>query len=376
MKMKVAVNTRLLIPGKLEGIGRFSHEILKRLTTEHPEVEFHFIFDREPDPQFKYASNVYLHKCFPPTRHSILMIWYFEWNLPSLLKKIGADLYFSPDGWLSLRSDFPSLQVVHDLNFYHQPENLPFQWRLYYNYFFPKFCKKADKILTVSEFSAQDICSAYGVPRGKVDVLCNSTSGKFSPATEDEILHFRQKYSHGKPYFLFVGLLHKRKNPEGILRAFEQFSQQNPGYILIMSGERKWWPEELENIYKEMNFREQVIFTGRVDEDTLTEIYQGAFALLYPSYFEGFGIPILESFESGIPVITSETSSMPEVGGDACLYVNPNSPGSISQKMIELCSDETLRKTLIMKGHNRSKQFTWEKSVAIVWNSIENLLKK
>jgi glycosyltransferase involved in cell wall biosynthesis len=375
MKLKVAVNTRLLIPDKLEGIGRFSHEILKRLTVENPDIEFHFIFDRQGDSQFRYGSNVIFHRCFPPTRHSLLMIWYFEFSLPSLLKKIGADVYFSPDGWLSLHSKVPTLQVVHDINFFHQPENLPLQWRLYYNYFFPKFCHRADKILTVSEFSANDIALAYGINRTKIGVLVNSTSGIFFPGSERSNQEIRERYTNGKPYFLFVGLLHKRKNPEGILRAFDQFSNLFSDYYLIMAGDRKWWTEELDIIYKRMNFRNQVIFTGRIDEKTLSKLYQGAFALLYPSYFEGFGIPILEAFESGIPVITSETSSMPEVGGDACLYVNPNSPGSIAEKMLLLHNNPNLRNTLIAQGHKRSKEYSWGRSVTVVRDSIYELLK-
>src|SRR5512147_3242428 len=150
--MIIAVNTRLLIPGKIEGIGRFSLETLRIITQNHPEHRFVFIFDRPFSDEFIFSSNIIPEIAFPPARHPFLWYAFFEFGIPRILNKYAPSLFFSPDGWLTLNTKTRSLPVIHDLNFFHYPEFLPFTVRQYYNYFFPRFIRKADRIVTVSEF--------------------------------------------------------------------------------------------------------------------------------------------------------------------------------------------------------------------------------
>lgn len=151
--MKIAVNTRLLVKNKLEGIGWFSYETLKRITTQHPEHEFYFIFDRKHSDDFIFSDNVTPIELFPQARHPFLYYLWFEFSMPRLLKKLKPDLFLSPDGYLSLKSKIKSLVVFHDLNFEHYPEDIPWLERKNYKYFFPRYAKKADRIATVSEYS-------------------------------------------------------------------------------------------------------------------------------------------------------------------------------------------------------------------------------
>ena len=153
--MKIAVNTRFLLSGKMEGFGWYTYEITKRMVEQHPEHEFIFFFDRPFDPKFIFASNVTPVVLNPPARHPVLFIYWFEFAVRRALKKVKADVFFSPDGYLSLRSMIPQISVIHDINFEHFPKDLPWSARAYLRYFFPLFAKKATQIITVSEYKIE-----------------------------------------------------------------------------------------------------------------------------------------------------------------------------------------------------------------------------
>jgi len=333
--MIIAVNTRLLLPGKIEGIGRFAVETLRIITRDHPEHQFIFIFDRKYAEEFIFSTNVTPVICFPPTRHPLLWYWFFERSIPGILAKFKADLFFSPDGWLSLRSPIRSLPVIHDLNFFHLPKFIPFHVREYYNYFFPRFVQKAARIATVSEFTKNDIANRFEFPLDKIDVVYNGTSG-FSPAaSEKEKQGIRDKYSAGDSYFISVGLIHPRKNLTHLFLAFDKFkSETNNNVKLIVVGARKWWTSDMQRALDENTAKENIIFTGGVSDEQLKKLIASALGMIYVSHFEGFGLPVLEAMYSDIPVICSSTTSLPEVGGNAVLYADPADVDSIKSAMI------------------------------------------
>jgi glycosyltransferase involved in cell wall biosynthesis len=370
--MIIAVNARLLLQDKLEGIGRFANETLKIITRNHPEHQFIFIFDRPYSPEFIFAGNITPVVCFPPARHPVLWYLFFEWSIPRVIRKYKADIFLSPDGWLSLRSQVKSLPVIHDLNFFHLPEFIPWPVRMYYHYFFPRFVKKASRIATVSEFSRKDIVSQFNYDMNKIDIVYNGTNENFKPISEEEQVQNRDEFSAGCPYFLFIGLIHPRKNLTSLIKAFDGFKQSvNSNVKLLVVGSRKWWTPDMQQALESSYFKEDIIFTGRVKDTDLTKITASALALVYASHFEGFGIPILEAMYCDIPVITSAVSSLPEVGGDAVLYVNPTSVDSIRQAMLAMFCDANLRKDLIDKARIQREKFTWEKSADLLWKSIE-----
>jgi hypothetical protein len=155
--MKIAVNTRLLLKNKLEGIGWFTFETLKRITEQHPEHEFYFIFDRKYDDSFIFSKNVKPIIIPPQARHPFLFFLWFEFSIPYILKRLKADVFLSPDGYLSLSSKTKQVAVIHDLNFEHNPNDVPFLVRKYFKFFFHRWAKKATRIVTVSEYSKKDI---------------------------------------------------------------------------------------------------------------------------------------------------------------------------------------------------------------------------
>ena len=215
--MNIAVNTRLLLPNKLEGIGWFTYESLKRITRQHPEHRFIFLFDRKYDEQFVFSNNITPVVVHPQARHPVLWYLFFEYGVAAALKKYKADLFVSPDGWLSLRTTTRSMAVIHDLNFFHFPEFIPWHIRQYYKSFFPRFINKADRIATVSSFTKSDIINRFGYDAGKIDVVYNGANEDYQPLAPDDQQAVREKFSQGKPYFLFVGLIHPRKNLANII---------------------------------------------------------------------------------------------------------------------------------------------------------------
>lgn len=373
--MIIAVNARLLLPGKLEGIGRFADETLKIITRNHPEHRFIFIFDRPYAHEFIYAPNITPVVCFPPARHPLLWFLFFECSIPRILRKYKADLFVSPDGWLSLNTRVKSLPVIHDLNFFHLPEFIPWLVRKYYHYFFPRFIRKAGRIATVSAFSKGDIVELFRIDPMRIDIVYNGASPRFKPITEEEQNAVREKFAEGCPYFLYIGLIHPRKNLANLIKAFDRFKMAiNSNMKLLVVGSRKWWTPDMQQALEQSHFSDDVIFTGRVTDSDLTGITASAWALVYASHFEGFGIPVLEAMYSDTPVIASGVSSLPEVGGDAVMYVDPASVESISEAMLSVYSKEDIRKELIARGREQRLKFSWERSADLLWKSIEKCL--
>ncbi len=374
-KLKIAVNTRLLLEGRLEGIGWFSYENLKRITIAHPEHQFYFIFDRPYHPGFIFGPNVTPVVIGPPARHPVLYFIWFELSVRYQLKKLGADVFLSPDGYLSLGSKVPSLTVFHDLNFEHYPKSLPFAERWYYRTFFPRYARKARRIATVSEFSKSDIIRHYGISPSKIDVVYNGANEAYAPLDDAGKEETRARYSEGKPYFFFVGSLHPRKNLINLFRAFDLFRKTDTaGTKLLIAGAKKWWTGEIAMVYNTMQYRDSVIFTDRLETSEMNYVMGSALALAYVSYFEGFGIPIVEAFRCGTPVITSDVTSMPEVAGTAALLADPFDPESIAGAMKRIAEDGELRSRLIEKGFERARIFTWDKSAERLWATIERVI--
>lgn len=370
--MEIVVNTRLLIKNKLEGIGWFTYETLKRITNAHPEHHFIFLFDRDFDEDFIFSDNVTPLILSPQARHPFLFYWWFEFSVANFLNKYKPDLFISPDGYLSLKANCKQLAVIHDINFEHYPKDVSWIVRKYYTRFFPKFARKASRIATVSEFSKKDIIDCYKIESNKIDVVFNGCNEQYTPINKELQEATKKHISKGCDYFLFVGALQPRKNISRLFEAFDKFKTNEKNDVkLVIVGEKYRWTSEIKNTYLNMKHKEDVIFTGRLHSTELHHVIASALAMTYIPYFEGFGIPILEAMNCDTPVITSNITSMPEVAGDAALLVDPFSVDSISNAMIYLYKDNDMRNILIEKGRKRKLAFSWDKTAEALWNSIE-----
>ena len=369
--MKIAINTRFLLPTKLEGFGWFTHEVVKRIVQNNPEHEFYFFFDRKYDSKFIYGDNVTPIVINPPARHPFLYYLWFEFGVKKALRKHNIDVFLSPDGYLSLGSDVKQISVIHDLSFVHYPEDLPFLNEKYVNHYFPKFAKKASKIITVSEYSKSDIEKSFGISEDKITVAHNGIGDFFQPILEEKKKETRSKFTNRKEYFLFVSALQPRKNVTKLFEAFDQFKKETKSDVkLLMVGEKYWWNKEIKQVFDAMTYQSEVIFTGHIQAEDLKNVYGAGLALTYVSYFEGFGIPLVEAMKCELPIISSDKTSLPEVGGEAAIYVNPFSTEDIKNGMLRIFKDQSLREELIENGKSRAQLFSWDKTAKIVWDTI------
>jgi glycosyltransferase involved in cell wall biosynthesis len=374
--VKIAVNTRLLINQKMEGIQWFTFETLRRITQAHPEHSFYFIFDRPYQAEFIFSENVIPLILSPQARHPFLFYVWFHCRIPKLLKKHKIDLFVSPDGFLPLKSSIPTLAVIHDINFEHQTKGIPSLVARYYKHYFPKYAQLATKIATVSEFSKSDIVKKYSIDPQKISVVYNGINESFVPISEMEKEVVRTAFSNGKPYFVFVGSLHPRKNLCNLLKAFDQYKKTDTSQTqLLVVGATLFKTKEIFRTHKTMTYRNEVHLCGHLYANDLHRVLSSAKALAYISHFEGFGIPIVEAFACDTPVITSNTSSMPEVAGEAALYVDPNSVEEIADAL-KKTDNEIVRAHFISLGRIQKTKFSWSKTSLLLWENMEALLSK
>ena len=369
--MNIAINTRFLLPHKMEGFGWFTFEVVKRIVTQHPEHHFYFFFDRKYDSKFIFSNNVTPIVLHPQARHPILFKIWFNWSVTRALKKYNIDIFFSPDGYLSLKTNIKQVAVIHDLNFEHYPEDIPKSPRRYLKKYFPLFAKKATHIITVSHYSKQDIVKQYSINPSKITVAHNGGNENFKPLELSKQIEIRIKYTSSKDYFVYVGALHARKNTNRLFKAFDKFKSESKSNIkLVIIGEKLWKSEKIEKEFNTLKHKNDIIFTGHLPIDELIKVTASAKALILVSYFEGFGIPLVEAMRCGTPIITSNITSLPEVAGDCGLLVDPFNIDDISYAMLTLYSSESLQEKLSQKGLEQSKRFSWQKSSEIIWSEI------
>lgn len=374
--MRIAVNTRLLLHDRLDGIGWFTSETARRMVLAHPEHEFFFFFDRKPHPEFLFADNVTPVVLCPQARHPVLWYLFFEWSTQMALKRYKIDLYLSPDGMMPLNPKVPTLNVIHDLNFEHASGNLKASHQRYMSHYFPLFARNATRLATVSSYSKKDIAETYGIPAEKIDVVYDGAHSNYRPHSDDAKEAIRQRFTDGHPFVIFISTILKRKNLANLLLAFDKVKEDksNEDLKLVVVGSRVWWQDELESAWNGMKHQSDVIFPGRVEPNDLSALLSAAEMLVYPSYFEGFGIPILEAMYAETAVIASRTTSMPEVGGDAVLYIDPSDIDDIAHAISRL-RDKTLRQEFIEKGRLQRQKFSWKITANLLWDSMMKTIK-
>lgn len=359
---RIALNARLLIPNRLEGIGWFTHECYKRIIAAHPEHSFRLVFDRPPHSDFDYGEHASCVRLWPPARRPFLYDAWFDWSVSRELNRWRADVFVSTDGMLSRTTSVPQLAVMHDLNFMHHPEWMPKREAAYYRARFPVFAQKATRLATVSEHSKRDIIALFDIADSKVDVVYNAPADAYST----EAGPARGELGLPNAYFIFVGSLHPRKNLSGLLEAFGLYRAEGGTADLVIVGERMWPGTE--------TCPPGVHFLGRLDRADLPAVMAGAMGLVFVPWFEGFGVPIVEAFASGVPVIASNTTAMPEVcGGAAASLVDPGNAREIADAMRKLERDEPHRIAAISRGLVRAKSFDWDTSAHQLWSSIQKV---
>ncbi|HSF44521.1 MAG TPA: glycosyltransferase family 1 protein [Chitinophagaceae bacterium] len=361
--MKIAINARFAGQNTIEGYGRFTRGIVDAMAMESPDDEFLLMYDRQPENSFIRHRNITEMVKGPAARHPLSWKFWYDFSMPRMAQKAKSDLIFSPDGFCSLYSSIPQVLAIHDLAFLHFPSGINSVYRSYYRHYTPQFIRKAKHIVTVSEYSMRDIIAHYPEAKEKISVVYNAAGKGFMPLDWKLKEEVKGKYTSGSEYFLYAGAIHPRKNPINLLKGFSWFKNRHrSGMKLILAGRMAWGTDEFTKLLHTYKYRDDVIMTGYVSDHDLQLLTGAAYAVVYPSHWEGFGLPVLEGMQSGVPVITSSISSMPEIGGDAAIYCDPTEPESIGKSMGLVYKDENYRSVLVSKGLERAAGFTWESS--------------
>jgi len=285
------------------------------------------------------------------------------------------DLLHAPDFTLPpVRKGTRTLLTVHDLSFIRAPETATDNLRAYLNNVVPRSVHRADHILADSAATKHDLITLYNVPTEKVSVLYSGVEPRFKPLDGEKLVQdVRKKYGIGKsPFILSLGTVQPRKNYVRLVQAFAQLDA--PDFKLIIVGGKGWLSTPLFEEIGRLNLNERVQLPGFADDEDLPALYNAAELFVYPSLYEGFGLPPLEAMACGTPVVVSNTSSLPEVVGEAGLLVDPLDVGAIAQSMQLVLSDASLYQTLRQKGLEQASQFTWTKAASELVGIYQDLL--
>ncbi len=367
--MKIAVNARLLLANRMEGIATYAAETCQRMVAAHPEDEFFFFFDRAFDPAFIYGSNVQGFVLHPQARHPVLWHYWFEYALSRALKKHDIHVLYSPEPYLALSSDVPCVMVTHDLAYQLYPEHFKKSHLRYFKKYVPQYHDHAKHIISVSEATKADLIRHLTVPAEKITVAYNAVRSGFAPLTEERKQDIRNKITGGQPYLIYLGSIHPRKNVARLISAFELSCERGmTNHRLVLYGRWAFQHGDVNSQIQSSRWKDRIIIND--DQIPVEMALAAAECLCYVSLYEGFGLPIIEAMQSGVPVITSQISSMPEVSGDGAILVNPESTEAIAQAIIQMISKKNIREKLILRGYENIKRFSWDHSSSIIYQKL------
>jgi glycosyltransferase involved in cell wall biosynthesis len=358
--LHIGVNAHLLSAAagyRSAGISWYIHNLLEHL----PQV----------DPQIAYtvfASNwrlgdvpgLHLRISPLPTHRPPVRIFWEQVIQPYALRRSRADLCHGPAFVGAVVSACPLVVTVHDLSFLLYPEAFRTLNRLYLKTFTRQSVRRAKRVIAVSDSTKRDLVRYYGIAPTKVDVIYNGVDGSFHPLPAEHVDAFREERHLPDRFILFVGTLEPRKNVANLIQAYAQLPPDRPPLMLI--GGRGWLYDEIYERIEALNLSDEIQFVGYVPPDDLPWWYNAAELFVYPSLYEGFGLPPLEAMACGTPVITSSSSSLPEVVGQAGMLVDPNDSQMLADAMQHVLSDTDARTRMKAAGVERAKGFSWEQT--------------
>jgi len=371
--MRVAFQVDQLFFQAPGGIGTYIRNLAPALAARDASLELALFHARFPGP---VAPERWLRDHWVEELPASIRALYPRWNVlsrpPLPASLASADVVHAtnhaavpPAG-----RDQRLVVTVHDLAFEHAPNLFPRQWRLLYRTGLRAAVKRADAIVTPSRNTAEDILSRTNVEPAKLRVVPLAASLPQGTLGSEEVL---ARFKVRGPYVLFVGTLEPRKNLVRLVRAYRRVAATGVPHALVLAGPLGWQHEPL---MRELALRGpgEIVMTGRITDDELDAIYRAADAFVYPSLFEGFGLPVLEAMARGVPTITSTTTSLPEVAGDAAIGVNPRSIRDLAQAIERVLTEVALAEDLATRGRRRAERFTWDETARLTLQVYEDVL--
>ena len=375
--MNIGIDARLLCNGT--GIGRYTRSLFFALARRQSQTDTYFLlFDRDYPPGQIPAlpSNFRALTAHCQTR----MLW-TNWHVPRLLRQHGIEVYHGVCNFeLPVRKACRYVVTIHDLVPLFFPKLVPKKHRLFFELFMKRAAHTADLIITDSEHSKQDIVRYLNVPAEKIRVIYLGYEPSV-PHGDDppRLAAILKRYGISQPYLLFVGVIEPKKNLARLLEAFALLRQETSvgkELQLVLAGGKGWFSDHLLPKVQELRLTEQVIFTGFVPEADLPDLYRGAEVFVFPSIYEGFGLPVVEAMAHGVPVVTSNGSSLPEIAGDAGILVDPHDPAAICAGIAEVLRHPGKKDRMRRAGLQRAQQFTWQQTAAATYQVYQEVYRQ
>jgi glycosyltransferase involved in cell wall biosynthesis len=371
--MKIGVEASCLARKARTGVDVYSYNLLINMIKRAPEDFFelaYFQFVTKPDIDLGvHAPNVRQRRVTLIPGRGYSALFKYAWAPPiDLLSGARGDVYLFPNfGRWGLAFTDKSVVVIHDLAYLNAPEYVPERLRKYLNKYVPLALKQASAIIAVSETTKRDIVKSYGYPSAKITVASNAVDhDEYKPASDDAIEAVRAEYGITKPYIHFHGTIEPRKNVQGVVNAYAQLPEEvRQKYALVLSGGKGWLDDEIHDRIRQLQEAgETIIQTGYLKQAHLPALYSGASVFVYPSFYEGLGLPVIEAMACGAPVITSNVSSLPEAAGDAGLLVDPTSIDDLSAAMEKVLVKPGVAEGMRRRGFLHARKFNWADSAA------------
>jgi glycosyltransferase involved in cell wall biosynthesis len=369
--MTIAVNANFLNTDYPCNNGDFIFECFSRLAKKYPQHNFIYFVDANFDEKYITSKNITTVITGPQIKNPFLLQYRLNYKIPSLLKKYKADIFISAGGYCSLRTKLPQCVIINDLSFLQLPQFFSKRWLNFYKKNTEKFLTKAKVIVTTAEFFKKDIINKYKIASDKIDVANTAANNNFKPSTWQQKDAIKEKYAEGLEYFLYAGPVNTGSNLITLLKAFSFFKkrQKSNMQLLLMSKSAAIDKDFIKSLasYK---YRDEVKSLDNLSDENIIQITGAAYAMIYPSLYDGCGTSLLQAMQSDIPVITANNTAMPEICSDAALYINPSDFNDIAEKMMLLFKDEDLRNELIIKGRQQAAMYNWDKTADKVWEII------
>lgn len=382
--MTIGIDLRPLNTGEKSGVEEYTGNLLAHLFFLDKKNQYKLFLSSFKKPRLNFEKlrnfpNIEIK--YLPYPNKLLNLGFVLLKYPSLDQLLeGVDIFFSPNIiFTHLSSGVKQIITFHDLSFERHPEFFSLKRRIWHRLVFPASqAQKAQRIIAVSESTRNDLVQLYHLEPKKIKVIPSGLLKIFKPRAKNSplVLKVKKKYNLPDQFILYLGTLEPRKNLAGLILAFNQFKKrERRDYKLVIAGKPGWLCHDVYKLARRSFYSRDIILTGFIDSLDKPYIYNLAEFFVYPSFYEGFGFPPLEAMASGIPVITSNITSLPEVAGDSALLVDPYNINEISVALGELASDPALRNSLREKGIRRAKKFSWLKTARETLNLFEEVSK-
>lgn len=371
--MNITIDLRSLHTSEFSGVEYFSAQVIEQLLQldkENHYLLYYNAFSKKSFDRFHFVNGKYKQTRIP-NRLLNLAFKFLRWpKLETLTNNNGVVLMPNPN-MIRLRSTTKLVLVIHDLSPVLMPEMYSWKAQIWHKLInIPALAKRADKIFAVSEYTKQSLVKEFGINPDKISVgLLGIDHQRYnSNISLGAQRNIRNVYNLPGEFILFLGTLEPRKNLVRLIKAFESLQSEE---TLVIAGKLGWRYNEVMSLIQSSPKRKQIMYLGYIPEEDKPALIKLAKVFAWPSLYEGFGLPVLEAMAVGIPVITSNVTSLPEVVGDSALTVNPYNISEIADGLKVLLTDNATRENYIQKGLNRSKEFSWQKTADVLYNLVK-----